>query len=321
MQRIPSILIVGGHHDEREPFAAGLRRSGYHVATARDAAQAFALLDLAPYDLLIAEAPLPDAHVLDLLRQAAGRLPQLKAIVLAARGSPQDAVEAIKAGADDYLTGPVAPQRLLTAVRTTLAGGRPLRPEPGSLTDLTQQTVRALVRAAEMRDRYTAGHSARVARFAVALARDVGLAPPEVEELRVAALLHDVGKIGVSDAVLNKPGSLSPEEWASIREHPAMGCRIIGCVQALAPALPLVLHHQERYDGRGYPAGLTGEEIPFGARILAVADAFEALTADRAYRPGQPPGQALQILAAGAASQWDPTLVDRWLRLAGRPSN
>ncbi len=182
----------------------------------------------------------------------------------------------------------------------------------------TLQTVYALVRAAELRDPYTGGHSARVARFAVALGSSAGLAPAEIENLRLAALLHDVGKVGISDNILNKPGPLTTVEWARVRQHPAMGCRIVEVVEALAPTLPLILHHQERYDGHGYPAQLAGAAIPLGARILAVADAFEALTADRAYRCGQPSAVALSTLAAGAGHQWDPDIVSRWQHIVAR---
>ncbi|HOG47871.1 MAG TPA: HD-GYP domain-containing protein [Anaerolineae bacterium] len=184
--------------------------------------------------------------------------------------------------------------------------------------ELTLQTVHALVRAAEMRDRYTAGHSARVARYAVALATEAGLEATEIENLRIAALLHDVGKVGISDLVLNKPGSLTAEEWAHIREHPAMGCQIVQGVASLAPAMPLIMHHHERFDGAGYPSGLAGERIPYAARILAVADAFEALTATRAYRQGRSVADALQVLAAGAGRQWDAAIVARWQSIVGR---
>ncbi len=186
------------------------------------------------------------------------------------------------------------------------------------LRELSLQTVRALVRAVEMRDRYTAGHSARVSRYAVALARSLGLDPTQVEGLRIAALLHDVGKVGISDLLLNKPGPLTTAERARIEQHPAMGCQIIAGVQPLAACLPLIMHHQERYDGLGYPEQLAGEQIPYGARILAVADSFEAITADRAYRKGRSVAEALEILAAGAGQQWDPLLVARWRQIVAR---
>ena len=199
-----------------------------------------------------------------------------------------------------------------------LLTGHSLASTRRELREVSLQTVQALVRAVEMRDRYTAGHSARVARYAVALAKSLGLAPHEVENLRVAALLHDVGKIGISDLLLNKPGPLTPEERARIEEHPTMGCQIVEGVQSLAASVPLIMHHQERYDGRGYPHRLAGEQIPYGARILAVADSFEAITATRAYRQGRSVAEALEILKAGAGKQWDEALITRWRQIVGR---
>lgn len=186
------------------------------------------------------------------------------------------------------------------------------------LRELSLQTVHALVRAVEMRDRYTAGHSARVSRYAVALARSLGLTAAEVENIRMAALLHDVGKIGISDLLLNKPGPLTPAERARIQEHPALGCQIVAGVQSLNLSIPLIMHHQESYDGQGYPAGLAGEQIPYEARILAIADSFEAITATRAYRQGRSAAEALEILSAGSGRQWDPLLVARWRQIVDR---
>ena len=211
----------------------------------------------------------------------------------------------------------LAANQIGIALNWVLAG-RSLAQTLSGLREASLQTVRALVRAVEMRDRYTAGHSARVSRYAVALASSLGLDEAEIENLRVAALLHDVGKIGISDLLLNKAGRLTPEERARIEEHPAMGCRIVEGVRALAPCIPLIMHHQERYDGLGYPSRLVGEQTPYGARIMAVVDSFEAITADRAYRKGRPIAEALKILQAGAGRQWDPDLVARWAQIVGR---
>lgn len=211
----------------------------------------------------------------------------------------------------------LAANQIGIALNRVLAG-RSLAQTLSGLREASLQTVRALVRAVEMRDRYTAGHSARVSRYTVALARSLGLDEAEIENLRVAALLHDVGKIGISDLLLNKAGRLTPEERARIEEHPVMGCRIVEGVQALAPCIPLIMHHQERYDGLGYPSRLVGEQTPYGARIMAVVDSFEAITADRAYRKGRPIAEALKILRAGAGRQWDPDLVARWAQIVGR---
>jgi len=183
------------------------------------------------------------------------------------------------------------------------------------LKELNLATITALVTAVEMRDKYTRGHSERVARYVTQLARKVGLPSDSVEELRIAGLLHDIGKIGVSDLILNKPGKLTAEEFQQVKEHPAIGARIVGGVKPLQKIVPLIYHHHERWDGTGYPDGLAGENIPLGARMLAVADAFEAMTSNRAYRAALGLDESLHRLQAGAGKQWDPSLVRTFVEI------
>ncbi|WP_298816165.1 HD domain-containing phosphohydrolase [Chloroflexus sp.] len=187
-----------------------------------------------------------------------------------------------------------------------------------ALKEQYEQMIAALVGAIEARDTYTYGHSQQVTRYAVRLAKEMGLSDQEVEQIHYAGLLHDIGKIGVRDDVLLKPGALSPEEFAQMRLHPQIGVRILEQIHGLRDILPIIEAHHERVDGNGYPRGLRGDEIPLGARILAVADAFEALTADRAYRPAMDPEQALQMIQRGSGYQWDPTVVDAFVRLMHR---
>ena len=153
--------------------------------------------------------------------------------------------------------------------------------------------IRALALALDARDPYTAGHSERVSAISVAIGRQMGLADEQLEVLRLGALLHDIGKIGISDAVLRKPGALTAGEFELIKQHPALGARILRSVPFLAPHLPIVELHHERPDGKGYPHGLRGDEIPLLARIAHVADAFDAITSARAYRPARGSGDAL----------------------------
>ncbi|MCX7861361.1 MAG: HD-GYP domain-containing protein, partial [Chloroflexus sp.] len=164
-----------------------------------------------------------------------------------------------------------------------------------ALKDQYEQMIAALSGAIEARDSYTYGHSRQVTRYAVHLAMELGLSDAEIERIRYAGLLHDIGKIGVRDDVLLKAGPLTAEELIQMRRHPRIGVRILEQIRGLRDVLPIIAAHHERVDGSGYPLGLRGDEIPLGARILAVADAFEALTADRAYRAAVDPEQALQI--------------------------
>jgi len=167
----------------------------------------------------------------------------------------------------------------------------------------------ALVTAMDNKDRYTRRHSEDVMRHALQIGREMGLDEAMQRTLQVAALLHDVGKIGVPDRILRKPGKLTDEEFGEIQHHPMMGAVIVGAVAGFEDMLDAVRHHHERWDGRGYPFGLAGEETPLLARIMAVADAFSAMTTDRPYRKGKYPEEARAILEAGAGSQWDPACV------------
>ena len=169
--------------------------------------------------------------------------------------------------------------------------------------------IRALALALDARDPYTAGHSERVSALSVAIGRQMGLSDEEVDVLRLGALLHDIGKIGISDAVLRKPGPLNAEEFEVIKEHPTVGARILRSVPFLAPHLPIVELHHERPDGHGYPLGLTRDEIPLEAQILAVADAYEAMTNERPYRPAMSAVAAQNELIRGVGRQFEAGVV------------
>jgi putative nucleotidyltransferase with HDIG domain len=176
-----------------------------------------------------------------------------------------------------------------------------------------------LSRAIEARDPYTRGHSARVTTIAEAIARRLGWDDERLELLHLGGRLHDVGKLGVSEEVLAKRGRLDEEELAQIREHPKLGARILLRVATLRGALPYVLYHHERWDGGGYPTGRAGEEIPLEARVLAVADAFDAMTSDRPYRPALDRDEALAEVARCSGTQFDPEIVRVFLELFAEP--
>src|SRR2546423_749354 len=175
-------------------------------------------------------------------------------------------------------------------------------------------TLVSLVNAVDNKDRYTRRHSEEVAEFASLLARAMGLSKEEQHIIWAAGMVHDVGKIGVADSVLRKPGKLEPEEWEAMKQHPAIGKRLVEAFSGLTPTLPAVLHHHEKYDGTGYPMRLAGEDIPLIARIMAVADVYSALTTARPYRYGMDPEQALGILTKDAGTHFDPKLVPIFCR-------
>jgi putative nucleotidyltransferase with HDIG domain len=177
-------------------------------------------------------------------------------------------------------------------------------------SEFFSSVVRALTSAIDAKDPYTCGHSDRVARLSVALARQLGCDKEDLNTIYLSGLLHDIGKIGISDNVLRKPGALTPEEFEHIKTHPDLGCRILDGVKELDKVLPVVRHHHEAWNGAGYPAGLKAEETPFLARVVAVADSIDAMSSDRPYRKGMPDEKLDAILRDGAGKQWDPKIVE-----------
>jgi HD-GYP domain-containing protein (c-di-GMP phosphodiesterase class II) len=191
------------------------------------------------------------------------------------------------------------------------------------------EALKALVAAVEAKDVYTHGHSARVAEWSVRIGVRMGLRPAALRRLAQGALLHDIGKIGVPDQILNKPGKLDDEEWVWIKQHPIMGAEIVQQAPSLHQAIPAIRHHHERLDGQGYPDQLEGQGIPLEARIVAVADVWDAIRSDRAYRPGWPLDEALDHMVAGRGLHFDPRCLDAFLavlaeqgvRPAGHPGD
>jgi putative nucleotidyltransferase with HDIG domain len=193
-----------------------------------------------------------------------------------------------------------------------------LQKKQAELADLYLATIKTLALAVDAKDRYTHQHIIRVQRYAVALAEELGLEGDELQGVKTGALLHDIGKLGVPEYVLVKPGSLTDEEFAMIKKHPEIGAAILEPVEFPWPVLPSVKYHHERWDGSGYPEGLKGEEIPFTARIMAVADVYDAITSDRSYRGARTHAQALKIIVDGSGKLFDATVVDAFERVIGR---
>ncbi len=185
-------------------------------------------------------------------------------------------------------------------------------------SEMLEVSNRAIIAAfavsIEARDPHTQGHTMRVTEYAMSLARTLGWNKTKLEEVRLGCAMHDVGKISIPDHVLSKPGKLTDEEFASIKTHPVVGARMIQGIQYLEPARPYILHHHERYDGRGYPDRLEGEQIPPEGRLTAIADAFDAMTSNRVYRSGMGKERALEEIQNGAGNQFDPTMAAVFVR-------
>jgi|DewCreStandDraft_2_1066082.scaffolds.fasta_scaffold00190_11 putative nucleotidyltransferase with HDIG domain len=206
-------------------------------------------------------------------------------------------------------------RELVAALRELQHAHAQLNQAHDELKRTYDMTLRALVTALDVRDSETEGHSERVVAYALALAKEMGCSGEFLEHLERGALLHDIGKIGVPDAILCKPGPLTEEEWVIMRRHPVLGYQMLAGIPFLEEARTIVLHHQEHYDGRGYPQGLRGEEIHLGARIFAVIDAFDALTHGRRYRPAVSDDEAAAEIARCSGTQFDPQVVQVFLRI------
>ena len=334
LERDPKrLLIVDDELSIRELLADGLEDAGYETVTAGGADEALELLERDPVHLVLTDIEMPGGDGLQLLARVKERDPDLDVVMVTGVVDASTAIAAIHEGASDYVTKPFNLDEVQIVVRRTIEKRRLVlenRAYQDHLVDLVDQrtrelqdsyesTLHALVTALDFRDNETQGHSHRVVEYAVLVAEELGVREPEMTAIRRGAILHDVGKIGVPDAILRKPGKLSPEEWAEMKRHPEIGYRMLEGIRFLRPALDIVLHHQERFDGTGYPHGLAGESIPLGARIFAVVDTFDAMTSDRPYRSALGIDAAREEIRNWKGRQFDPAVVDAFLSIhAGR---
>jgi putative two-component system response regulator len=304
------VLIADDNLFYRTALAAALREWGYEVQAVADGRAAWEALhgEGAP-KLAILDWMMPKMDGLEVCRKvrALNRPEPTYILILTSKDGKENVVTALESGADDYITKPFDRGELQARLRV----GRRI---VGLQT--SQTVVFAFARAVEAKSPYTRGHSERVTRYALALAEAAGLPAGPREVLRRGALLHDIGKISVPDAVLNKPGPLTAAEYDVIKQHPAQGVVIVEPLESLRDVIPLIRWHHERLDGRGYPDGLRGDEIPLPVRVLSVADVYDALASARPYRPGLPHAACLEQLRGDArGGSLDPELVERFCAL------
>jgi putative two-component system response regulator len=288
--------------------------AGYEVRTAANGKAALEVMAEERPSLILSDIAMPvmDGYQLfSAVRKQPGGL-GIPFIFLTARGTRQDIFAGKKMGVDDYIPKPITGGELIAAVQSRLQ-----RADEMMLTQLKgayKASLRALANAIEARDPYTRDHVDRVNAFAQALSLEMGWDLERREALEFGAILHDIGKIEVFESILRKTGPLDGDEWESMRQHPIVGAKMIEDIPYLAPAIPMVLHHHERWDGSGYPGGLSGESIPEEARLLAIVDAFDAMTSDRPYRAAIELKTAYQLVIDEAAKQFDPEMVEAFKR-------
>jgi response regulator RpfG family c-di-GMP phosphodiesterase len=324
------VLIADDDAAIRAVLRTLLAEDAFTVEEAEDGVEALRRFMLNGADLIFSDLQMPGMGGLDLLRRVRAVDDTVAFIILTGAGTVENAVEALRLQADDYLVKPFHVDEVLLAAERAVSYRRLLREnrsyqqqleervaeQAGQIEALLMDALRSLATAIETRDDYTGGHVERVARYATATGREMGLAGEELRSLWVGALLHDVGKIGVPDQVLKKPAPLTYEEYEEMKRHPEIGATIMQRSSFLRPGLPAVLHHQERYDGSGYPYGLRGDDISLQGRIVAVVDTYDAIVSSRPYRNGSTYEHALAEIVRNAGSQFDPQVVDAFLRAA-----
>ncbi len=310
----PSVLVVDDDPLNVDMLSGYLEEEGYRVASAFGGPEALERIAASPLDLIFLDAMMPGMDGFTVCAQLKGapdtRL--IPVVMVTALSALEDRVRGIEAGADDFLSKPVNRLELLTRARSLLRTKRYV-----DELESAEHVILALSKAIEVRDGYTEEHTERVTQRAVALGERIGLPEPTLRVLHQGGLLHDVGKIGIPEAILGKPGRLTEEEFALMRRHPIIGVEICRPLRSslVAQAIPIIRHHHERIDGKGYPDGLAGEDIPLIARITAISDAYDAMTSDRPYRRGMLPSRALEVLREGAGTQWDRELVAEFVQL------
>jgi len=310
------ILLV---EDERVTFRAiqlTLEKQGYRCLGAGTLAKALEIATTEALDLVICDVMLPDGNGLELLESVRNFLLDIPFVVITASEKKSLIQEAIKLGANDFLTKPFHMKNLPTVIERNL-----IRKNIDSAhnkqrkVSILIKTIQALIAALDAKDSYTSGHSMRVARHARLIGDALKLSENELFTLELSALLHDIGKIGMPDNILNKTTSLEDLEYKTAREHPVVGSKIVGKIDELKDVSAIIRHHHERYDGGGYPDGLAGEAIPLFARILSIVDAYESIVSKRAYNKPKSSEDALGELEKYAGSQFDPDLTRIFIQL------
>jgi putative two-component system response regulator len=301
------VLVVDDNPYIATLLQQALSAEGYRVVTAADGLEALARVAEDPPDLILLDLDLPRMNGSEVCQRIKNHPDTcfIPIVMITAQSAFESKLEAWEYGADDFLTKPFHLVEVATRCRSLLRVKRLVEER-----DSAASVVYALARAVEAKSSYTHGHSERVTSFGLALAEEVGLAASELDIIRRGGPLHDIGKISIPDAILNKPGPLTAEEFEIIRTHPGQGSHIVEPLASVRDAVPIIRWHHERMDGQGYPDRLAGEEIPLLVRILSVADVFDSLSSDRPYRVSLPLHEAREALRDNAAGGGlDPELV------------
>ena len=328
------VLILDDEAEVRDCVRRQLTLSGYDAACAANSIDALRMLRAGSFDVVVCDVWMPGSGGIEFLREAITRHPDTGVILMSGIHDLKLAVEAMRLGALDYLSKPFTADQIAGTVGRALGRMRErterqlyLKRLEDSLLEHgvelsrtlssphTEGTLNALVAALDAREHETEAHSRRVGDYSLHLAEVMGVALGAREDIHKGALLHDIGKIGISDRILLKPGKLTPEEWIEMRKHPEIGYWILMGSRELRTASEIVIAHHERWDGNGYPNRLDGAAIPLGARIFSVVDTFDALTSNRPYHRSESYESARKEIETNAGTQFDPVVVEHFLRV------
>lgn len=321
----PHCLIVDDEPRLRQVLAHLMRNDGFTCLEAGNGQEAIAVLERQPVTLVMSDLRMPRLDGMTLLRQIRARWPDTAVVMITAVADVEVAVSCLAVGAMDYLTKPFHLEEVRARVAQALEKRRLVLENRGyqeslqekvaaqarRLEELFLASVQSLAEALEVKDPYTRGHSVRVSHYSSVIATEMGLGGELLRRIELGGHVHDIGKIGVREDVLNKPAKLTIDEYQHVMTHPMVGWKILAPLLGDMPeALNIVRSHHERFDGRGIPDGLAGTDIPIEARIAAAADSFDAMTSDRPYRPGLSMHDALTEIVRCSGAQFDPRVVE-----------
>jgi len=333
------ILVVDDEEMIRELLTSALQQENYICHLASNVDEAFTVLGTQRIDLVISDIMMPGRSGVDLLRDLKKIDPEIAVLMITGLSDMNTALECIHLGADDYLTKPFGISRVMLTVRNliekrclaiekknyqvslefkVMEQTEQLRRTMNELNDAYHNTLTALVKALDAREKEVGSHSERVMNYSTLVADRLGIKGVELEKLAKGSLLHDIGKIGITDNILLKPGKLDDGEWVEMRKHPQVGYAILSEISFLKGPAEIILSHHERFDGSGYPKGLKGEQIPLGSRIFTMVDTLDAMTSDRPYRKALPFDAVVSEIKRCSGTQFDPVLADLFLSISRR---